>query len=162
MPICASFRKIKGAGTRSSCNDHLTTLKRLFCNNFLKAEIKRRENVRFDHCMESQHSNEKRTISHVCKCGGKWSNGMTGFKSHETTSQTHLHHFPPDTYWTALYDVMPPSQIELNGAAANPHVAANAAAPARVAREIRDPPVSVGVHNGLVLPPGFEAVLQQN
>lgn len=141
-----------------------------------QAEIKRRENVRFDHCMESQHSNEKRTISYVCKCGGKWSNGMTGFKSHETTSQTHLHHFPPDTYWTALYDVMPPPQIELN--AANPHVAANAAvatlAPshsashqggasaAAPAREIRDPPVSVGVRNGLVLPPGFEAVLQQD
>ena len=109
---------------------------------------------------------------------------MTGFKSHETTSQTHLHHFPPDTYWTALYDVMPPPQIELNGAAANPHVAANAAAPAlesavatlapshsashrggasaaAPAREIRDPPVSVGVRNGLVLPPGFEALLPQ-
>jgi hypothetical protein len=94
---------------------------------------------------------------------------MTGFKSHETTSQTHLHHFPPDT----------------NGAAANPHVAANAAAPAlesavatlapshsashqggasaaAPAREIRHPPVSVGVRNGLVLPPGFEAVLPQN
>ena len=146
-----------------------------------KAEITRRDNVRFDHCTASQYTNAKRTISHVCKCGGKWTNGMTGFKTHETTSQTHLQKFPPDTYWAALYVVMPPPQIELNGAAANPHVAANAAAlplgsavatlaPSHSASHqggasaaaISAPPASVGVRNGLLLPPGFEAVLQQN
>jgi hypothetical protein len=142
-----------------------------------QAEIKRRENVRFDHCTASQHTNEKRTICHVCKCGGKWSNGMTGFKAHETTSQTHLHHFPPDTYWAALYDVVPPPQIALNGAASNLHVAANAAAPSlepavallapshsaphqggATAAPARARPVGVG----LLLPAGFEAILEQN
>jgi hypothetical protein len=69
-----------------------------------KAEQTRRDNLRYDHCVSGETMNaEKRTIQHSCKCGGKFFNGLSGFKSHEK-SQTHQGHFPPadwDTFYAA-------------------------------------------------------------
>jgi hypothetical protein len=40
-------------------------------------------------------------ITIKCKCGGKWSNGISGFKTHEDGGK-HKEHFPPDS-WEGLY-----------------------------------------------------------
>ncbi len=68
-----------------------------------KAEIQRRDNLRFKHCSQSHRVLENQNIEHRCKCGGKWSNGLPGFKAHEKSSKTHAIHFP-DTFWQRYYD----------------------------------------------------------
>ena len=84
------------------------------------AEIKRRDNLRYDHCFSSECITDKRTLQHTCKCGGKFSNGLTGFKAHEK-SQVHQGRFPLAD-WDAFYDAHP----------AAPDVPAPAPAPAPV------------------------------
>jgi hypothetical protein len=82
------------------------------------AEIKRRANLRYDHCFSSECITDKRTLQHTCKCGGKFSNGLTGFKAHEN-SAVHQGRFPAAD-WDAFYARHPATQ----------NVAAPAAAPA--------------------------------
>jgi hypothetical protein len=74
-----------------------------------KAEQTRRDNLRYDHCVSGETMNAvKRTIQHSCKCGGKFSNGLSGFKAHEK-SQTHQDHFP-SADWDTFYAANPPPQ----------------------------------------------------
>ena len=68
-----------------------------------KAEIQRRDVLRFNHCSESSKVLQNKNIEHRCKCGGKWSNGLPGFKAHEKNNKTHALHFP-DTHWQRFYD----------------------------------------------------------
>jgi hypothetical protein len=69
-----------------------------------KAENQRRDVLRFNHCSESQRILQNQNTEHRCKCGGKWSNGLPGFKAHEKNNKTHVLHFP-DTHWLRYYDV---------------------------------------------------------
>lgn len=77
-----------------------------------KAEIQRRDLLRMNHCTASQRITETQNTEHKCKCGGKWSNGLQGFKSHEKNGK-HLQHFP-DANWQSHYD----AQVAANPAAA--------------------------------------------
>jgi hypothetical protein len=72
-------------------------------------EIRRKATLRFQEC-ELSHVVDATThkITHKCKCGGKWTNGMTGFKNHED-GKNHKQHFPPDG-WEALYSAPPAAQ----------------------------------------------------
>jgi hypothetical protein len=63
-----------------------------------KAEILKRDTLRFNHCSESRKVLENQNTEHRCRCGGKWSNGLPGFKAHEKNNKTHVLKFP-DEYW---------------------------------------------------------------
>jgi hypothetical protein len=71
-----------------------------------KAEILKRDTLRFNHCSESHKVLENQNTEHRCKCGGKWSNGLPGFKGHEKNNKTHALKFP-DEYWQRHYDSEP-------------------------------------------------------
>ena len=101
-------------------------------------ELARRDNLRYDHCCAGEVYDEvKRTMKHNCKCGGKFSNGIAGFKAHEKNAKKHLELFPAED-WEAFYArnaANPaPRQPVATAApalvAAPAHVAAPAAAPA--------------------------------
>jgi len=65
-------------------------------------ESKRRLLLRFAECEQSRDVEAVTgKITYKCKCGGKWSNGITGFKGHEDGGK-HKQHFPPDS-WEGLY-----------------------------------------------------------
>ncbi len=58
--------------------------------------------LRFAECEQSRDVEAVTgKITYKCKCGGKWSNGITGFKGHEDCGK-HKQHFPPDS-WEGLY-----------------------------------------------------------
>jgi hypothetical protein len=99
-----------------------------------KAEILKRDTLRFNHCSESHKLLENQNTEHRCKCGGKWSNGLPGFKAHEKNNRTHALKFP-DEYWQRHYDTDAVPAIETPGGAGaanadvddlgNPYVNAN-------------------------------------
>ena len=73
-------------------------------------EVQRRTMLRYRECEESHvvdEATQKRT--HLCKCGGKWTNGVTGFKGHEDAKK-HQKKFPPEA-WEALYAAHPAEQL---------------------------------------------------
>ncbi len=84
-----------------------------------KAEIERRDKLRFNHCSQSRRVLENQNTEHMC--GGKWSNGLLGFKAHEKSNQTHALHFP-DTFWQRYYEAPPvaipaPDAVVISGGA---------------------------------------------
>ena len=96
-----------------------------------KAELARRDKLRYDECCMSRVQNEqtyKTTCS--CKCGGKWSNDITGFKSHETSGK-HEKMFPLAS-WASFYAAHP-------AAAAEAVVAQADAPPPAPAAALQDP-----------------------
>jgi hypothetical protein len=67
-------------------------------------EKKRRLTLRFTECEQSRDVEAVTgKVTHKCKCGGKWSNGMVGFKNHEDGGK-HKQQFPVAS-WDALYSV---------------------------------------------------------
>ena len=67
-----------------------------------KAEQLRRDKLRFDECVSSSvHEEASYKTTYMCKCGGKWSNGIAGFKGHEQ-SKTHNTMFPIAS-WPSFY-----------------------------------------------------------
>ena len=65
-------------------------------------ESKRRLALRFTECEQSRDVEEVTgKVTHKCKCGGKWSNGILGFTSHED-GKKHRQQFPLVS-WEALY-----------------------------------------------------------
>ena len=89
-----------------------------------KAEMQTRDLLRMNHCTASQRITETQNTEHKCKCGGKWSNGLQGFKAHEKNNKTHLQHFP-DAYWQPHYDAQ---IVAIPAANAAPAIAIPAAA----------------------------------
>jgi hypothetical protein len=67
-----------------------------------KREINERALIRSNHCEASRSFDDtKQKFNCKCKCGGKWTNGVDGFKSHEKNSK-HEAFFPPNE-WDQLY-----------------------------------------------------------
>jgi hypothetical protein len=61
---------------------------------------------RASHCEASRSFDSTQLINKFkCKCGGKWSNGLSGFKSHEKNGK-HTRKYPPDD-WDRLYPLHP-------------------------------------------------------
>ena len=61
---------------------------------------------RFTECQASRTFDEtKQKDVFKCKCGGKWTNGLDGFKGHEKTVQ-HEKKYKPDM-WEQLYPAAP-------------------------------------------------------
>lgn len=84
-----------------------------------KAEEQRRDKLRFDECLASSvYDDATVKTTYRCKCGGKWGNGVTGFKSHEK-SQTHTTMFPIAT-WPAFYASRPALIVAAAAAAVAP------------------------------------------
>jgi hypothetical protein len=82
-------------------------------------ELNRRALFRSNRCEESRTFDEtKQKFFFKCRCGGKWQNGVDGFKGHETSGK-HLAKYPADSWNEDLYPVPP---------AAAPAIADNAAA----------------------------------
>jgi hypothetical protein len=81
-----------------------------------KAETLRRDTLRFNHCSESRKVLQNQNTEHRCKCGGKWSNGLPGFKAHERTNKTHALKFP-DEHWQRHYDTDAVPAIVIPGGA---------------------------------------------
>jgi hypothetical protein len=78
-----------------------------------KAEVARRDKLRFDECCVSRVTNDQTyKTTYICKCGGKWSNDISGFKSHETSGK-HEKHFPPAS-WDGFYAVNPAPNPEIH------------------------------------------------
>jgi hypothetical protein len=70
-------------------------------------ELNRRALFRSNRCEESRTFDEsKQKFFFKCRCGGKWQNGVDGFKSHET-SRKHEAKYPPDSWNEGLYPVPP-------------------------------------------------------
>jgi hypothetical protein len=88
-----------------------------------KAECARRDKLRFDECVSSSATDERTyKTTWRCKCGGKWSNAITGFKAHET-SKSHTDMFPT-AGWHGFYAANPAVIVD---AVANPAVIVDAA-----------------------------------
>jgi hypothetical protein len=67
-----------------------------------KREMNERALIRSNHCEASRSFDDtKQKFNCKCKCGGKWTNGVDGFKSHEKNSK-HEAFFPPNE-WDQLY-----------------------------------------------------------
>ena len=67
-----------------------------------EVESKRRLTLRFTECEQSRDVEAVTgKVTHKCKCGGKWSNGILGFTSHED-GKKHKQQFPLAS-WEALY-----------------------------------------------------------
>jgi hypothetical protein len=110
-----------------------------------QAEQARRDNLRYDHCHDGQAWNEaKRIMTHKCKCGGKFSNGMSGFKAHEKSSNAHKERYTLE-YWNRFYANNPPQPVAapqlvppaLAQAAADQSLEAGAPAPVSPAPVLR-------------------------
>jgi hypothetical protein len=71
-----------------------------------KQEENQRALFRFTQCQESRTFDpDKQKDSFKCKCGGKWTNGLDGFKSHEKSTQ-HERKYNPNM-WEQLYPAAP-------------------------------------------------------
>jgi hypothetical protein len=74
-------------------------------------ESKRRLTLRFTECEQSRDIEAVTgKVTHKCKCGGKWSNGILGFTSHED-GKKHKQQFPLAS-WEALYSANRSEQPE--------------------------------------------------
>lgn len=83
-------------------------------------ELNRRALFRANRCEESRTFDEsKQKFIFKCRCGGKWQNGVDGFKSHET-SRKHELKYPPDSWNEELYAVLPAAAPAANDAPAAP------------------------------------------
>jgi hypothetical protein len=70
-------------------------------------ELNRRALFRSNRCEERRtFDDSKQKFVFKCRCGGKWQNGVDGFKSHET-SKKHLKKYPADSWNEDLYPVPP-------------------------------------------------------
>lgn len=84
-----------------------------------KAEEQRRDKLRFDECLASSvYDDATVKTTYNCKCGGRWSNGLTGFKSHES-SKKYTTIFLIAT-WPAFYASHPAPIVEAVAAAVAP------------------------------------------